>query len=112
MDLAVIHLQQLGYHCKDMSASQAFDLLATLGEQALKIEVKGTTSDVCDSVLMTRNEVNLHRQEKGQTGLVIVYGVRLDRNTPPTASGGEVEALLCWDIDAWKAEPVAFQLRR
>lgn len=112
MELAVNHLTQLGYHCEDMSASESFDLLATSNDQALKIEVKGTTSDVCDSILMTRNEVNLHRQEKGQTGLVIVYGVRLERNDIPTASGGAVDAILRWDIDAWRVEPVAFQLHR
>lgn len=75
--------------------------------------MKGTTSDVCDSVLMTKNEVNLHRMEKGKTGLLIVYGIRLKRGLPaPQASGGTVEAMIGWDIDTWRAQPVAFQLYR
>lgn len=113
MKLAVSHLTQLGYRCKDTSATESFDLLATNADQTLKIEVKGTTSEVCDSVLMTRNEVELHRLERGQTGLVIVYGIRLKRGEPvPQASEGAVEALLSWDIEAWRAEPIAFQLHR
>ena len=112
MRLALTYLSQLGYDCQDTSATESFDLLATSGEQTLKIEVKGTTSEVCESVLMTRNEVDLHRLEKGKTGLVIVYGIRLKRDPVPYASEGAVEALLAWDIDAWEAEAVAFQLRR
>lgn len=113
MELAIKHLTQLGYHCRDTSATQSFDLLATRADETVKVEVKGTTSEVCDSVLMTRNEVDLHRLEKGKTGLVIVYGIRLARQEEvPQASKGTVEALLGWDIDAWKAEPIAFQLHR
>lgn len=113
MALAVGHLTELGYQCKDTSATESFDLVATIGTTSLKIEVKGTTSDVCDSVLMTKNEVNLHRMEKGKTGLLIVYGIRLKRGLPaPQASGGTVEAMIGWDIDTWRAQPVAFQLYR
>lgn len=113
MELAVTHLTQLGYRCSDRSATESFDLLAANAKQTLKVEVKGTTSEFCDSVLMTRNEVELHRNEKGQTGLVVVYGIRLKKGaSDPEASGGSVEALLCWDIDEWRAEPVAYQLHR
>jgi hypothetical protein len=77
------------------------------------IEVKGTTSDLCESVLMTRNEVELHRREKGRTGLLIVSQIRLDRSgATPSASGGKVEAMLHWDIDQWMLESIAFQVRR
>lgn len=113
MVLAVEHLTQLGYQCKDTSATESFDLLADKAGQTLKIEVKGTTSEVCNSILMTRNEIELHRRDKGNTGLVIVYGIRLKKDASgPLASQGTVEALLQWDIDFWRAEPIAFQLYR
>lgn len=114
MELAMAHLGQLGYSCRDMSATDSYDLLATGPDHTLMVEVKGTTSEVCESILMTRNEVDLHRAELGHTGLVLVYGIRLNRvaGQAAHASGGVVEALLGWDINSWRSEPVAFQLRR
>lgn len=113
MKLAIESLNEAGYTCRDTSATESFDLVASQGGKELKIEVKGTTSDLCDSILMTRNEVDLHRREKGATGLVIVSRIRLVRDGGSVyAQGGDVEVLLGWDIDAWVSEPVAFQVRR
>jgi hypothetical protein len=113
MSLAVDYLTAQGFDCEDTSATSPYDLLARRADKALMIEVKGTTSDLCDSVLMTKNEVELHRREKGSTGLLIVSKIRLDRSGRDiTVEGGEVEALLDWDIDRWIAEPIAYQLTR
>jgi len=65
MYLATEYLKQAGYQCTDTSATESYDILAGLEGQNFKIEVKGTTSDFCNSVLMTRNEVDLHKAEKG-----------------------------------------------
>lgn len=113
MAIAIEYLKKHGYECQDTSASESFDVLATKMGTSMKVEVKGTTSDLCDSIMMTRNEVDLHRNEKGQTGLLIVSKIRLVRSDHgPTASSGEVEDLLQWDIDAWVADPIAFQISR
>jgi hypothetical protein len=113
MTVAVEHLELEGYRCRDTSTTESFDILAKKGSDELKVEVKGTTSDLCDSVLMTRNEVELHQAEKGATGLLIVSGIRLARDgDKPTASGGELEALIPWNIDEWRSEPIAFQVSR
>jgi hypothetical protein len=113
MTLAIEYLTAEGYECKDTSASESFDVLATKSGASIKVEVKGTTSDLCDSIMMTRNEVDLHRREKGLTGLLIVSKIRLVREERgPSASGGEVEGLLHWDIDEWVADPIAFQVSR
>ncbi|GGZ71957.1 hypothetical protein GCM10008101_27740 [Lysobacter xinjiangensis] len=113
MLLATEFLESQGFTCHDKSAAESYDILAQRTGEFLKIEVKGTTSDLCDSILMTQNEVNLHNREKGRTGLVIVSRIKLDRDSePPVASGGVLEAILRWDIDQWKLEPVAFQVRR
>ncbi len=113
MLLATQFLQTQGFTCEDRSMTESFDILARRHGQALKIEVKGTTSELCDSILMTRNEIELHRSEKGNTGLLIVSRIQLDRSTSvPKASGGTVEALMLWDIDQWILEPIAFQMHR
>lgn len=113
MALAMQHLLINGYESQDTSATKSFDILAKRAGEELLVEVKGTTSDFCDSVLMTKNEVNLHRTHKGSTGLIIVSKIRLSRdNGETTATGGEIEALLCWDIDEWTSDPIAFQVSR
>jgi hypothetical protein len=113
MKLAMQHLKSEGYCCQDTSASEYFDILAEKQGQKIKVEVKGTTSDFCDSILMTRNEVALHRREKGLTALLIVSKIRLHRmNHAPGASGGVVDAHLFWDIDTWITDPIAFQVIR
>lgn len=113
MKLATEYLIQHGYKCTDTSASHAFDLHACKNGEELKVEVKGTTADICSSILMTKNEVRLHQDEKGKTALIMVYSISLKKDSGvPSASGGKLEALIPWDIDEWTAEPIAFQLRR
>lgn len=113
MNLATDFLASKGFSCRDTSATESFDILAKRDGLELKVEVKGTTSDLCGSVLMTRNEVELHRREKGKTGLLIVSGIKLKRGSEtPKASGGTVEDMLHWDIDAWALEAIAFQVYR
>lgn len=113
MHCALKFLRKEGFICKDTSATESFDILATKDKESFKVEVKGTTSDICNSVLMTKNEVNLHRNEKGSTALVIVSQVRLSRDgSKISTSGGSLEALIGWDIDKWISEPIAFHVSR
>jgi hypothetical protein len=113
MELATTLLASLGYACEDVSSNESYDIRARKDTESIKVEVKGTTSDVCESILMTKNEVDLHRLEKGRTCLIVVSGIKLDRSgTCPSASGGQVELHMKWDIDQWVAQPVAFQITR
>jgi hypothetical protein len=113
MSIATEWLNGEGFICKDCSARESFDILATRENAVIKVEVKGTTSDICDSVMMTKNEVELHRQEKGSTALILVSQITLDRkDQEPQAFGGVLEVLWGWDIDEWLTEPLAFQVTR
>ncbi|MDH6234932.1 hypothetical protein M2281_005553 [Mesorhizobium soli] len=113
MDVAAQFLRSKGYAVRDTSASNPFDFEATLSGKQIKVEVKGTTSDRADGIFMTANEVELHMSEKGNTGLIIVSSIRLSENSGVfSGSGGNVEWLLGWDIDAWLREPTAFRLTR
>ncbi len=113
MTLAIQELQERGYYCEDTSRSESFDILAKREDVVLKVEVKGTTSDFCDSVLMTKNEVILHRTEKGQTGLLLVSKIKIKKEGESViADEGCVEMLIPWDIDDWSSEAIAFQVSR
>jgi hypothetical protein len=79
----------------------------------VKVEVKGTTSQEVDEVLMTANEVALHQREAGETGLLVVRGITLlNRGENPVCSGGQVDAFLPWDISTWELIPRAFSVAR
>lgn len=113
MTVAMEWLDSHGYVWKDKSGSYPFDLLASKDGINHKVEVKGTTSDICDAIVMTRNEVELHRQEKGATALAVVTSIRLDRNVHPVhAWGGTIDMHWEWDIDEWSSEAIAFQVKR
>ncbi|MBZ9798808.1 MrcB family domain-containing protein [Mesorhizobium sp. ES1-4] len=113
MDVASQFLRANRYVVRDTSASSPFDFEATVSGTRIKVEVKGTTSDRADGILMTANEVALHRNEKGNTALIIVSSIRLsEQNGAYSCSGGNVEWLLGWDIDEWFHEPTAFRVTR
>ncbi|GBR18755.1 MrcB family domain-containing protein [Asaia spathodeae] len=113
MELATIALKKEGFSVADVSTTSSFDLLASNASEQLKIEVKGTTNDSGEAILLTQRELLLHREEKGKTGLIVVSSIRLDRSaTSPIASGGKVEVQLRWDVDSWDAIPLAFRLTR
>ena len=112
MELTQGWLESNGYTVKDTSANKPYDLLASKDSITTKVEVKGTTSSDPSAILMTANEVELHRSEKGSTTLAIVSEIKLVKSTPPTASGGKLEVLIGWDIDQWQATPTAFRVER
>lgn len=100
------------YRVRDTSASNPYDFEAEKGEERVKIEIKGTTSDLCDAILMTRNEVKLHRKEKGRTALFIVYGIKISGfGDSRIASGGTLDVLWAWDIDSCVVEPTAYRIQ-
>lgn len=110
MRVAKIWLEAQGYKVRDRSVTHSYDYDAER-EGTIKIEVKGTTSDTDEEILMTRNEVELHRRERGRTGLIIVSGIRVDRsNGNVSATGGRVRAEIGWDIDAWVLSPMAYRV--
>ncbi|MFY7925666.1 MAG: MrcB family domain-containing protein [Aquidulcibacter sp.] len=113
MDLAREWLEDNGYSVKDTSQTASYDFEATLNGHKIKIEVKGTTSDAADAIFMTRNEVDLHRAEFGQTGLILVSSIRLDSSKgPKAAAGGIVHVEIGWDIEQWDLEPMAYRVTR
>lgn len=112
MKLATDWLQERGFKTKDTSANMPFDILATKPDIELMVEVKGTTSHDPSAILMTANEVKLHRDNKGHTALAIVSAIKLQKGSTPEATDGNIEISIGWDIDEWVAIPTAFRLEK
>ena len=58
------------------------------------------------------NEVNLHKEKKGETALAIVSSIKLTKGENPIASEGQLDMQIGWDIDQWERVPTAFRLER
>ena len=77
------------------------------------VEVKGTTSDNPNAILMTRNEIEVHRAEKGKTALFIVSSIRLvDQDGQRIAIKGNLEKFIGWDVDDWSLQPTTFRVSK
>ncbi|MDB4312711.1 DUF3578 domain-containing protein [Akkermansiaceae bacterium] len=113
MLLAGDWLKSEGYKLRDTSANRPYDFEARKDGQKLYVEVKGTTSDTADSIMMTHGEVDLHKNNVGQTALMIVKSIKLTKNgLNPSASGGQLEVLIAWDIETWSLQPTTFRVTR
>ncbi len=113
MAMAEDWLREHGYKPKDTSDKKPYDFEAKKGEDVIFVEVKGTTSDAAEAIAMTHGEVAFHRGKKGQTALIIVTNIRLEKDgTSPKASGGILEPLIGWNIDDWSLQPTAYRVAR
>lgn len=113
--MAVTHeyLSKLGYKLEDTSSNNPFDYLATKNDKIIKVEVKGTTSEIVDSIMMTSNEVKLHTNEAGKTALAIVRGINfIERGNNAKCDGGLLEYFFPWLIKEWTLETKAFLVSR
>ncbi len=109
MDLAANHLKSLGFRVRDVSGSESFDFLAKANGKSLFVEVKGTTGSP-HSILLTANEVSLHRDQYPQNALVLVHGINLVRGPNPRASGGILEYVSPWLLKTDALRPMAYTL--
>lgn len=95
---AIKHLQEQGFtNIRDVGKNHSYDISAKLNGKDFYIEVKGTMS-LGEKVVLTRNEVLLHRQEHPNNALVVVSQIELDRSEPPRAQGGVIRFISPWEI--------------
>lgn len=113
MEVVRVHLEGLGYSVTDTSANKPYDFLAEQGEETIKVEVKGTTTQQVDAIFMTSNEVDLHTSEEGATALGIVSDILLsNRDSDPACSGGTLDFHYPWKISDWVVVPKAYSVTR
>jgi hypothetical protein len=109
MALAKAHLQKLGWHVRDVSATHSYDFECTQGEQKMIVEVKGTTS-TGDEIVVTHNEVEVQRTRHPNNALIVVHAIDLERSTEaPKAHGGKLSMRSPWKIEESHLRPIAFR---
>jgi hypothetical protein len=113
MEVTYEYLTKNGYDVKDVSATSSYDYHVRRGVEEIKVEVKGTTSESADAVLLTAKEVALHSSALETTALAIVSGIAFEQRGPQAkCSAGTLEFICPWDISQWDVVPTAFIVRR
>jgi hypothetical protein len=101
----------LGYSTVDVGLTEPYDVHATKGDSVIKIEVKGTTSDGA-AVVLTSNEVKLHRAGYPNNALAVVRRIVLDTSASgeaPVAAGGELVLTMPWTVEEQRLDPIAYR---
>ena len=108
VQVATDHLTSQGYRVKDVGETHSYDLDARRGSTKLFVEVKGTVTDG-ELVILTRNEVALHRAEYPLNMLALVTRIVLDRSgMAPIATGGDLRTISPWGVDLDRLTPLSF----
>lgn len=94
---------------QDVSATRSCDYTATRGGVEHVVEVKGTTAGF-GSILLTSNEVELHRISNPHNVLIVVHTIDL-LEMRTQASGGILTALEAWDVDATELRPLSYSCK-
>ena len=102
-------LEQEGFRYRDVSARDCCDFRASRGGEDWVIEVKGTTGRA-GSVLLTRNEVELHRTTHPKNVLLVVHGLSLSEDGKE-AFGGELVAYCPWELDDERLSTICYEYR-
>ena len=102
-------LKAEGFTFRDVSANDSCDFRAQRDGEDWIVEVKGTTGGP-NSVLLTRNEVELHRSSHPRNALLVVHGVTISEDgTKP--SGGELVVYSPWVLDEERLRPICYEYR-
>ena len=111
VEVAIKHLEGEGFtNIKDVGKNHSYDIAAKLNGIDFYIEVKGTMS-LGEKVVLTKNEVLLHRQEYPNNALIVVSKIDLNRSEPPSAKGGKVLFISPWKIADSDLEPLGYDYR-
>lgn len=99
------------YHVKDVSKTKSYDLHCTSKKNETEhifVEVKGTQT-LGESVFLTKNEVNLAKENVSKMALYIQHSIQVSgKGKNCTASGGKRVVLMPWDINAGTLQPMAY----
>lgn len=102
-------LEASGWSVEDVGSHSSYDLHATRGDSFLFVEVKGSTGSA-QTVLLTKNEVRLHRDSHPRTALIVVSGIELRNDGATwTGSAGQPVVFHPWIPDEVDLEPITFR---
>jgi hypothetical protein len=103
------YYRQKGYQTKNVSANSPYDFLIRKKELSRFVEVKGTQT-AGDTVILTKNEVNLSRTHGDKMILFLVHSIAMNKKSVRKGSG-VVSIIDPWRINDDKLTPISFTYR-
>jgi hypothetical protein len=94
------------YEVEDVSANRSYDFVIKKNGQSRLVEVKGTQTSG-DTIVLTKNEVNLSREFGGKMILFIVHSIIMNRKTVKKGSG-VISIIEPWQVSDDRLTPISF----
>ena len=98
-----------GFEFTDVSSRDCCDFRAKRDDEEWVIEVKGTTGGP-ETVLLTPNEVELHRNSHPRNALLVVHGISVSADGT-RATGGELFTLCPWQLEEERLSSICYEYR-
>jgi len=103
------HYLSLGYEVEDVSANRSHDFIIKKDGQTRTVEVKGTQT-AGDTIILTKNEVELSRAQGLNMVLFIVHSIIMNKKTVKKGSG-IVSIIDPWQLSNDRLTPISFTYR-
>jgi hypothetical protein len=110
MKRAIAHFVNLGYSVEDVHARMPVDLICRRQSETCHVEVKSTQT-IGEEILLTPNEVEYARQNRGSMTLFVVHSVRASEIGGEIEIAGGEERVLDWNIDEGLLTSVGYRYR-
>lgn len=109
ISVAIEHFANLGFSdIRDVGSHASYDLTMLRDGQVHFVEVKGTTG-LGGVILLTRNEVQVHKTYFPFNALAVVSNIKLHRGEVPSASGGDLRVIRPWEVKDADLSPLTFE---
>ncbi|HUW97377.1 MAG TPA: DUF3883 domain-containing protein [Acidiferrobacter sp.] len=105
MNRCLQYYRRKGYIAEDVSRSSSYDVRIKKNRRTQFVEVKGMQGTPA-SIILTRNEVNLNRKQKGNMILFVVHSITIESEV--VATGGTIKISDPWRIDERNLQVIAY----
>lgn len=109
MDICKKYYSDKKYEVKDVSANCPYDFIVKKDGLSRFIEVKGTKT-AGDTIILTKNEVNINRTQGDKMVLFIVHSIVMNKITVKKGSG-IVSIIDPWRVSNDRLTPLSFTYR-
>lgn len=109
MDICKKHYSDKKYVVEDVSANCPYDFIIKKNGLSRFVEVKGTQTKG-DTIILTKNEVELSRTQGNSMALFIVHSIVMNKKTVKKGSG-VVSIIEPWKVSNDRLTPISFTYR-
>jgi len=109
MSICKKYYSDRGYQVEDVSINRPYDFILRKNGLSLLVEVKGTQT-AGDTIVLTKNEVDLSRTQGDNMVLFIVHSIVMNERTVKKGSG-IVSIIEPWSVSNDRLTPISFTYR-